>query len=96
MQILGRKLDRTDPMLPQVISMEKKYCEGLSGAGDGMLLDMMPFLRHLGVKSFKILEEAVRIRKKLWGKYLPDIKVSTCLKFTVNLSCKLTVGCNYF
>ena len=62
-------------MLPQVISMEKKYCEGLTGAGDGMLLDMMPWLRHFGIRSYKILTEAVRIRKMLWAKYLPAIKV---------------------
>lgn len=83
-QILGKKLERDDPMLPQVISMERKYCEGLTGAGDGMLLDMMPFLRHFGVKSFKILEEAVRIRKKLWSKYLPEIKVHIGACKTVN------------
>ena len=55
--------------------MEKKYCEGLCGAGDGMLLDMMPWLRFFGSTSYKILQEAVRVRKNLWAKHLPHLKV---------------------
>ena len=71
-------------MLPQVIAMERKYCEGLCGAGDGMLLDMMPWLRFFGNGSYKILTEAVRVRKNLWAKYLPHIKVRFSADISVN------------
>ena len=94
-KILGKKLARDDPMLPQVIAMEKKYCQGLTGAGDGMLLDMMPWLRHLGNSSYKTLMEAVDIREKLWGKYIPELKVCNIWGLLVWTFILMMIGYSY-
>lgn len=59
------------------MSMEKKYCEGLSGAGEGLLLDVLPFLRFFGNKTYKTLCEARNVSNELWGHYLPKLKVRT-------------------
>ena len=72
---MGKAIDRTDPMLKEVIYFERAYCDGFTGAGDGMLLDMFPWLRHFGNKSYRILKSAVESRRKVWGTYLPELKV---------------------
>ena len=75
LQILGCRIPKDDPMLYQMIEMEKLYCDGFVGAGDGFLLDVLPLVRYLGNSSYKSLSKAVKIRDKLWGQYLPKLKV---------------------
>ncbi|ELU14154.1 hypothetical protein CAPTEDRAFT_121241, partial [Capitella teleta] len=64
--LLGKTFTKDEKFFEQIKEFEQKAIRTLSSSGRGAELDVFPWLRFFGNKTYKILKRVVKLKNQIW------------------------------
>ncbi|ELU18791.1 hypothetical protein CAPTEDRAFT_184712 [Capitella teleta] len=73
MLLMNRKFEKTDKEFKLITEMERLLMSSIAPSGEGVELDILPWLRYFGNSTFKKLKLQAQHRDELWSMIKPRI-----------------------
>ena len=74
--IVGENVEYDSPEIDRIMSYEHYIVDGIGPGGSGLLLDLFPWLRFLGNKTWKFLNTAFLLSHSMYSFYKPRLLAS--------------------